>query len=540
MTSLFPLKAGMNIGGHYRVEELINTGGFGSVYRGLALSENNRPCAIKETYDVTPAARRQALMEAAILFTIKSAHLPEIYDAFEEQGRFYLVMQLIEGQNCAQLVKMRGGPCAEREVLDWLLPIADVLQELHSRNPPVLHRDIKPANIIVQPQGQAVLVDFGLTRLYDPTVATRTLARAVSEGFSPLEQYVGQTSPRSDVYALAATMYFLLTAQVPPAAVARSMDDRLVPLRQLNPQISPQVAQAVFKALAVNDADRPVSMQAFARALRAPATTVYADQSAHQSKQNNQSNQSSYQQANALTEVAPPLIPPPPPPSSLQPLVLPPVPAMPQRHTGNPSAVRKTLPPRPLKPRQRQRYDIPPPAGGAQMGNPYGFQQHQPLPSPFHQGCLWGLLQGCLSALLIILLHAEKTILFTFVEGFLCYFLAGLCTMRRGGRLRRAARAGFWAGVISTLAFWVGLFAGLTVQAVQAIDAARRIDGVRLTFNQAFNQVKPPLLVSQAPPASNQQNLDNLLIFLLIGLVCAIGFALLGGLLGHPRRRKRW
>src|SRR5690348_15852923 len=170
-------------------------------------------------------------MEAAILFTVKSEHLPQVYDAFEENGRFYLVMQLIEGQNCAQMVKVHGGPFSEQEVLNWFLPVADVLQELHSRNPPVLHRDIKPANIILTPQGRAVLVDFGLTRLYDPNVETQTMARAVSGGFGPLEQYIGQTSPRSDIYSLAATMYFLLTAQSPPASVARSMQDMLIPPR---------------------------------------------------------------------------------------------------------------------------------------------------------------------------------------------------------------------------------------------------------------------------------------------------------------------
>src|SRR5690348_8714241 len=119
MTAILPLQAGAKVGGHYSIEGLINTGGFGSVYRGLALSEGNRLCAIKETYDVTPAARRQALMEAAILFTVKSEHLPQVYDAFEEKGRFYLVMQLIEGRNCAQMVKAHGGPFSEQEVLNW-------------------------------------------------------------------------------------------------------------------------------------------------------------------------------------------------------------------------------------------------------------------------------------------------------------------------------------------------------------------------------------------------------------------------------------
>src|SRR6266513_4503456 len=107
------LTPGTTIDGHYIIGSLINRGGFGAVYRGIDTSEGNRPCAIKETYDVTPSARRQALMEAAVLFTIKSKHLPQVYDAFEFNGRFYLVMQLIEGENLLQLLNRRGKPCSE-------------------------------------------------------------------------------------------------------------------------------------------------------------------------------------------------------------------------------------------------------------------------------------------------------------------------------------------------------------------------------------------------------------------------------------------
>ncbi|GER86215.1 hypothetical protein KDW_03770 [Dictyobacter vulcani] len=211
------LTPGTLIGGHYIIGNLINQGGFGAVYRGVDTSEKNRPCAIKETYDVTPAARRQALMEASVLFTVRSPHLPEVYDALEVNGRFYLIMQLIEGQNLLQLLRSRApggrvgeqapgqltsGPCSEQEVLSWLLPLMDALQELHSRRPPVMHRDIKPGNIVLTPNNTAVLLDFGLTKLYDPHSSTQTLGRAVTEGFSPLEQYVGKTSPQSDIYSL--------------------------------------------------------------------------------------------------------------------------------------------------------------------------------------------------------------------------------------------------------------------------------------------------------------------------------------------------
>src|SRR5437773_1074309 len=243
------LSPGTVIGGHYIIGSLLNSGGFGAVYRGVDASEGHRSCAIKETYDVTPAARRQALMEVSVLLTVRSQHLPEVYDAFEFNGRFYLVMQLIEGQNLLQLLKSRVpggivgeaepnqsvGPCSEQEVLDWLLPIMDVLQDLHSRNPPILHRDIKPGNLILTPQHKVVLVDFGLTKLYDPTRVTETLIRAVSAGFSPLEQYMGKTSPQSDIYSMAVTMYLLLTNRLPSTAVTRGMSDYLLAACLLNP-----------------------------------------------------------------------------------------------------------------------------------------------------------------------------------------------------------------------------------------------------------------------------------------------------------------
>src|SRR5260370_20603795 len=148
MTESIPLDPGTTIGGHYVIDGLINRGGFGAVYRGIDSSEGNRHCAIKETYDVTPTARRRALMEAAVLFTVKSKHLPKVYDAFEADRRFYLLMQLIEGKTLHQVLRLQGKPCSEQEVINWLIPIMHVLNELHSRKPAVIHLDIKPGNII--------------------------------------------------------------------------------------------------------------------------------------------------------------------------------------------------------------------------------------------------------------------------------------------------------------------------------------------------------------------------------------------------------
>ncbi|GLV56626.1 hypothetical protein KDH_34650 [Dictyobacter sp. S3.2.2.5] len=287
------LTPGTLIGGHYIVGNLINQGGFGAVYSGVDTSEKNRPCAIKETYDVTPAARRQALMEASVLFTVRSPHLPEVYDALEANGRFYLIMQMIEGQNLLQVLRSRvpggrvgeqapgqlsSGPCREQEVLSWLLPLMDALQELHSRRPPVMHRDIKPGNIVLTPNNTAVLLDFGLTKLYDPNASTQTLGRAVSEGFSPLEQYIGKTSPQSDIYSMGATMYILLTNRLPPVATSRSVRDELIVPRLLNPAISPKMEWVLLKALSLHADQRFESMGELARILREPSFDAYNDQ----------------------------------------------------------------------------------------------------------------------------------------------------------------------------------------------------------------------------------------------------------------------
>src|SRR5436309_2580247 len=277
MTDKTPLDTGTTIGGHYIIDGLINRGGFGAVYRGIDSSEGNRLCAIKETYDVTPAARRRALMEASVLFTVKSRHLPRVYDAFEANGRFYLVMQFIDGNTLQQILRLQGRPCREQEVVNWLVPIMHILNELHSRNPAVIHRDIKPSNIILTPGQTAVLVDFGLTKLYDPNSDTQTLVRAVSGGYSPVEQYLGKTSPQSDIYAIAATMYFLLTLKLPPESVNRSYRDELIAPRLLNPMLSPNLERVLLKAMSVDADQRYRSMDEFAQALQNPSFTPYAD-----------------------------------------------------------------------------------------------------------------------------------------------------------------------------------------------------------------------------------------------------------------------
>ena len=165
------------------------------------------------------------------------------------------------------------GPLPEAEVVSWVRQICDALEYMHSQTPPVIHRDIKPANIIITPQGRAVLVDFGISKVYDPHLKTTVGARAVTPGFSPWEQYgQGTTDNRSDLYALGATLYTLLTGQEPPESVALLGGmATLTPPRQLNPALTPNIAQTIEKALQSRPTDRHPNAAALAQALLSSA-----------------------------------------------------------------------------------------------------------------------------------------------------------------------------------------------------------------------------------------------------------------------------
>ncbi len=545
------LPPGTTIGNHYIIQSLINRGGFGAVYRGIDTSEGNRLCAIKETYDVTPAARRQALMEASVLFTVRSKHLPEVYDALEANGRFYLVMQLIEGQNLFQLLCSRvpggligeqepqravRGPCSEQEVLSWLLPIVDILQELHSRRPAVMHRDIKPGNIILTPQQTAVLVDFGLTKLYDPARSTQTMTRAVTEGFSPLEQYVGQTSPASDIYALAATMYLLLTNRMLPAATKRGIRDELIAPRLLNPSLSPNIERVLLKALALHSRDRYQSMQDFSQALQGFSFSSHADQTIAAA------------------------------PRSSQPSLVLPAPSAPTTYAPGYAGAQST----PQNPPAGNGYNsaYAPPVGGQQYPQPgyvqpgyapphytppnqQGYmmpqapypQKIRPLPNPFNQGCLWGILQGVLAALLVISLRRAVYFDLSILMGFFFYVMAGFTTTRRGGFSLRGAWGGYWAGVTSTVVFWFAFGVGLLIRLSQYMSAHPEVQRRSVfrtppnTLNDAVRAVLPEfpnyMLLPQQPAIVNVATL------LVAGIILAFSLGWIGGILGAWRNNAR-
>ncbi len=171
-----PLQTGQVFNNRYRIVKLLGQGGFGAVYRAWD-SNLNKPCALKENLDVSPEAQRQFTREATVLANLSHPNLPRVTDHFILPGQGqYLVMDFVEGDDLASILKQRG-PVPPEQAIAWILQVADALSYLHTRQPPVVHRDIKPANIRLTPDGRAMLVDFGLVKIYNAQLRTTMGAR---------------------------------------------------------------------------------------------------------------------------------------------------------------------------------------------------------------------------------------------------------------------------------------------------------------------------------------------------------------------------
>jgi serine/threonine protein kinase len=247
-----PLAQGAVLENRYRIVKLVGQGGFGAVYRAWDL-RLNAPCALKESFDSSVEAQRQFQREASVLANLRHPNLPRVADFFsiDDQGQ-YLVMDFIEGEDLETMVNQCGGPLPEKAVLDWIGQICSALSYLHRQTPPIIHRDVKPANIKITPDNQAMLVDFGAFKAYDNHTKTTMGARAVSPGYAPFEQYgAGTTDARTDVYAVGATLYAVLTGQEPPESIARLAGSPLPDPQQLNLSLSSTTAVIILQAMSV-------------------------------------------------------------------------------------------------------------------------------------------------------------------------------------------------------------------------------------------------------------------------------------------------
>jgi len=277
-----PLKAGEVLRNRYRIKSVIGQGGMGSVYLADDLRLEGRLCALKEVeHDRTlPAellkqAREQFQREATILARLDHPNLPKVSDFFSVGGRDYLVMDFVPGKDLRTLMleaHRRGEFLPEREVLGWASQLADALTYLHNQQPPILHRDIKPSNLKLTPNGVLKLVDFGLVKILTSDDVTITILQGRGTAlYTPLEQYggdTGHTDARSDIYSFGATLYHLLTNHKPVEARELFLHpERLIPPRELNPDISQRTERAILWAMSLHPEDRPSDVETFRKAL---------------------------------------------------------------------------------------------------------------------------------------------------------------------------------------------------------------------------------------------------------------------------------
>lgn len=274
----------------YCIVGLIGAGGMGAVYLADDNRLEGRQCAIKETFpqptrnpEVVQAARKQFYQEASTLARLDHPGLPKVSDFFANDERDYLVMDFVPGQNLLEIITETRRDARfldEATVLGWMDQLCDTLSYLHSRQPAVLHRDIKPANIKLTPDGRLKLVDFGLVKPLDPDdPSTLTgLQGAGSLPYAPLEQYLdhlGHTDARSDLYALGATLYHLLTGNTPASAQERFLvPESLPPVQRINPAVSPGVSEAIALAMAPHPKDRPASVAQWRQILHSSDSTL--------------------------------------------------------------------------------------------------------------------------------------------------------------------------------------------------------------------------------------------------------------------------
>jgi serine/threonine-protein kinase len=224
----------------------------GAVYKAWDTSLHI-PVAVKENLDASPDTQKQFGREARMLARLSHPNLPRVSDFFFVPGQGQCpVMDYVEGEDLAQMMGHLG-QLPEPEVLNWSSQVCEALAYLHSQPSPIIHRDIKPANIKIRPDGSAMLIDFGIGKIYDPNLATAIGAKPVPPSCSPLEQYGdGITDARSDIYALGATLDHLLTEQKPPESIQQAVASvPLPPPRQLNRKISPAAEEAILKAVEI-------------------------------------------------------------------------------------------------------------------------------------------------------------------------------------------------------------------------------------------------------------------------------------------------
>lgn len=258
--------------GKYQIEQVLGEGGFAITYRGIDLV-NGRKVAIKENLPekairqrttiiwpstVTPQQRQWQLSKCATEaeYVAKCVHpnIVKVYDWFEENNTAYIVMDFLAGQPLSKIISTQKR-LPKEQVKRYFIQLAEALRVIHSAN--LLHRDIKPDNIIIDQSDRPILIDFGATKEFIAG-QTRQMSVTLTHGYAPLEQYSYKSKrwPATDIYALCATMYELLTGELPPEATDRIQTETLTPPSLLVPGIDPLLEQVILTGMKMRVEER--------------------------------------------------------------------------------------------------------------------------------------------------------------------------------------------------------------------------------------------------------------------------------------------
>ncbi len=280
------LTEGTILQGRYRIVRQLGQGGMGAVYE--AVDERlDTIVALKETLFADEKLRKQFEREARLLARLHHPALPRVSDHFNEGDGQFLVMQYIAGVDLAEMLADRKSAFPEEDVIRWADQLCDALDYLHTQDPQIIHRDIKPQNLKLTGRGQIVLLDFVLAKGSAGQMTAVTTSASIfgyTPNYAPLEQVQGMgTDPRSDIYALGATLFHLLTNVKPPDALSRAsaivngLPDPLPPANHVNAAVSAAVANVLGKAMSQKRDDRFATASAMREAMQVAAEHPDAD-----------------------------------------------------------------------------------------------------------------------------------------------------------------------------------------------------------------------------------------------------------------------
>ncbi len=282
-------------GGKYTLKKKIGEGGFGITYKALQSGLNRTVCikeyfpagkCVRETHARTVYVqgasenlfekyRRSFVKEAKMLATLHHPNIVEVIDVFDENNTSYMVMDFIEGKSLQSVVDSRGR-LPYPDVVNYIAQVTNAVGYIHERH--ILHRDIKPDNIMITADYKAILIDFGSAREFEQD-KTQVHTSMLTHGYAPTEQYTANSRKGSytDIYAIGATMYFVLTGQVPLEAAARLTEPMAAP-KELVPDIPEEANRTILKAMQLKAENRHQTVQEFMDDLRNVRPSVLVDE----------------------------------------------------------------------------------------------------------------------------------------------------------------------------------------------------------------------------------------------------------------------